>query len=185
MKSISRGSVPADKFSVPAGFIKTGGALGFGVSHADRLKALRALEAVRAFEGDDAAEPGGGDPGGRRLQELSDDGVFADLPDGATVVEKKRTPAVYTRPAFQTHGWNGAGVVIVVRSSAPPADVFGYYARRAAAAGWRAVKAGALGFTNTWSKTYPDGAEASLSLTFAPGASIYTLDGGTTAIAPR
>jgi hypothetical protein len=129
--------------------------------------------------------PAGGDPGGRRLQELSDDDVFAELPDGATVVEKKRNPAFYSRRAFQAHGWVGPSVVMVFRSSAPPADVFRFYDRRAAAAGWRATGIGGLGFTNRWSKIYPDGAEARLFLAFVRSEQAYSLDGGIAPIVPR
>lgn len=132
--------------------------------------------------------PAGGDPGGRRLKELSDDEVFAALPNGAKLIEETRSPAHYQRPGFTGGGWRGPSVVIVFKSSAPPAEVYGFYARRAVAAGWRPTGAGALGFTNRWSKTYPDGAQAWLFLALVPssktGGPVYSLEGGIAPVVP-
>ena len=127
--------------------------------------------------------PAGGDPGGRRLQELSGDRVFPALPPGATTIRVTRSPAHYRQPGFAGGGWDGPGVVLRLRSSAPPADVYGFYARRAAAAGWRPTASGALGVTDRWAKTYPDGAAATLLLallTLSHSASerVYELSGG-------
>jgi hypothetical protein len=109
--------------------------------------------------------PAGGDPGGRRLKELGGDAVFAAVPAGATRVRVTRTPARYRKPALQGVGFTGPSVTVTFRSVAPPADVYRFYARRARAAGWRATASGALGFTDRWRKTYPDGAAATLLLT--------------------
>jgi hypothetical protein len=132
--------------------------------------------------------PAGGDPGGRRLKELSDDEVFAALPDGAKMVEETRTPARYRQPAFQTGGWDGPSVVIAFKSSAPPADVFRFYARRAAAAGWRPQAGPEAERARVWLKTYPDGAEATLLLTLLPssktGGQVYYLSGGIAPVVP-
>ncbi len=108
--------------------------------------------------------PAAGDPGGRRLRELGSDGVFAALPDGATMIGVTRSRAHYRKPGFTGGGWDGPSVVVTFTSSAPPADVYRFYARRAAAAGWRPTAKGALGFTDRWAKTYRDGASATLNL---------------------
>jgi hypothetical protein len=125
----------------------------------------------------------GGDPGGRRLKELSGDRVFAATPGGATKVRVKRTPARYAEPGFTGGGWHGPGVIVTFKSSAPPADVYRFYARRAAAAGWRPTASGALGVTDRWAKTYPDGASATLVLALLglsrPASErVYSLSGG-------
>jgi hypothetical protein len=132
--------------------------------------------------------PAGGDPGGRRLHELSGDPVFAALPDGATMIHTKRTPAHYRQPGFSGGGWDGPGLELTFRTSTPPADVYRFYAEQAGAAGWRATAAGALGLTDRWAKTYPDGAPATLVLTLltrAPAVSerLYTLSGGVAPVA--
>jgi hypothetical protein len=108
--------------------------------------------------------PAGGDPGGRRLRELSSDRVFAAFPDGATMVHVTRSPARHREPGFTGGGWDGPSVVVTFTSSAPPADVYRFYARHAAASGWHPTAKGALGLTDRWAKTYPGGAPATLSL---------------------
>ena len=105
----------------------------------------------------------GGDPGGKRLKELGNDPVFAVLPPRATIVKLTRTPARYRQPAFQTGGWDGPSVSLVLRSPAPRAAVYRFYNRRAEAAGWRVTAVGGLGLPDSWRKTYPDGAPAYLS----------------------
>src|SRR2546428_10803908 len=108
--------------------------------------------------------PAGGDPGGKRLKELSHDLVFAAVPRGATIVKLTRTPARYRKPGFEGGGWDGPGVSLMFKSSAPPADVYRFYDRRAGAAGSRATPSGALGLSDRRAKTSPGGATASLSL---------------------
>jgi hypothetical protein len=108
--------------------------------------------------------PAGGDPGGRRLRELAADRVFATTPREARGVGVRRIPAVYRHPAFQGAGWDGPTVVVSFADSAPLATVYRFYARRAAAAGWRPGGRNGLGFTDRWAKTYPDGAAATLAL---------------------
>jgi len=125
----------------------------------------------------------GGDPGGRRLHELAGDPVFAALPQGANTVKVTRTPARYRKPGFTGGGWTGPSVVVTFTSSAPPAVVFRFYAQRAAAAGWRPTAKGALGLTDRWAKTYPDGAPATLGLALltrsqAASDRRYSLSGG-------
>ncbi len=123
-----------------------------------------------------------GDPGNRRLHELGGDSVFAATPAGATGVRVTRTPARYRKPGFSGGGWDGPSVVFAFESSAPPGEVYRFYAQRAAAAGWRPTATGALGLTDRWAKTYSDGADATLTLTLLDRSqSRYRLSG---AIAP-
>jgi hypothetical protein len=124
--------------------------------------------------------PAGGDPGGTRLQELSSDRVFAALPAQATPAGVKRTPAHYRKPGFTGGGWTGPTVVVTFTSSAPPADVFGFFGQRAAAGGWQPTATGALGLTDRWSKDYSDGAPATLFLASLGNGSerTYLLSGG-------
>ena len=121
--------------------------------------------------------PAGGDPGGKRLHELSGDPVFAALPGGATVVDVTRTPAQYRKPGFSGGGWDGPTVVVTFQSSEPPADVFRYFDGRAASSGWHATASGALGLTDRWSKEYDGGAQATLLLAHLRGP-LYRLYGG-------
>jgi hypothetical protein len=111
-----------------------------------------------------SSTPAGGDPGGRRLQELSSDRVFAAVPDGATQVSTVRREAHYRKPGFTGGGWRGPTVIVTFKTPSPPADVYRFYARRARAAGWKPTAKGALGLTDRWAKTYPDGAFATLTL---------------------
>jgi hypothetical protein len=131
--------------------------------------------------------PSGGDPGGRRLRELASDAVFSARPPGAPRVVVTRTPARYREPGFDAGGWHGPAVTATFRSAAPPATVYRFYARRAQAAGWHATKSGALGLADTWTKTYPDGADATLVLSLLTHATsgpprLYTLSGGVTPV---
>jgi hypothetical protein len=121
--------------------------------------------------------PAGGDPGGRRFHELDADGVFAGLPGGAKRIRVKRTPAHYWQPGYTGGGWRGPSVVVAFTSSVSPAGVFRFYARRAAVAGWRPTAKGALGLSDRWTKTYPDGAPATLLLAQL-GRGRYSLSGG-------
>lgn len=121
--------------------------------------------------------PAGGDPGGKRLHELSNDPVFAALPEGATAVDVVRTPASYRKPGFSGGGWDGPSVVVTFTSSQPPADVFRFFDQRAASSGWTATASGALGLTDRWSKEYDGGAAATLLLANLRG-TLYRLYGG-------
>jgi hypothetical protein len=115
----------------------------------------------------------GGDPGNRRLDELSADAAVRARPPGATEVHVLRTPARYVQPGITGGGWHGPGVVVSFTSAAPPAAVFRFYAQQAEQAGWLAGGSGGLGLTDTWRKSFPDGAAATLllsPLTSQPGA---------------
>lgn len=129
--------------------------------------------------------PAGGDPGGKRLGALADDGVFAALPEGATEVETERRKARYREPGFSGGGWDGPAVVVTFSASTTPEEVYAFYAQRAEAAGWTPTAEGRLGLTDRWAKTFPDGAPATLSLALLDDASparTYRLSGG---IAPE
>jgi hypothetical protein len=128
-----------------------------------------------------SSTPAGGDPGGRRLKALGDDRVFAALPDGATRVSTIRSGARYRKPGFSGGGWDGPSVVVTFETTAPPAEVYRFYARQAQAAGWEPTAAGALGATDRWAKTYPDGARATLTLALVSGDApqrVYRVAGG-------
>ena len=107
-----------------------------------------ALVAIVAAAATACGTPAGGDPDGRRLHELAADRVFAATPPGATGAVVRRIPARYRHPAFQGAGWDGPTVLVSFADSAPPATVYGFYARRAAAAGWRPLGRNGLGFTH-------------------------------------
>ena len=128
-----------------------------------------------------SSTPAGGDPGGRRLKELSGDPIFAALPDGATRMGTTRLGAHYRKPGFSGGGWDGPTVVVTLRTASPPAEVYRFYARRAEAAGWQPTAEGALGLTDRWAKTYSDGAPATLALALLSHESsgrVYRLSGG-------
>jgi hypothetical protein len=125
--------------------------------------------------------PAGGDPGDKRLNQLTSDRVFAALPDGATEVDTTEQPARYRKPGFSGGGWDGPSVVVTFKTSAPPAAVYRFYAQNAESAGWKPTAAGRLGLTDRWAKTYSDGAPATLSLVLLDQESsqrTYRLSGG-------
>jgi hypothetical protein len=125
----------------------------------------------------------GGDPGDRRLHELADDRVFSRLPASATAAALTRTAARHVQPAFEAEGWDGPSVVFTFGASGRPQVIFRFVADLAAAAGWHPTKKGALHLADAWTKTYPDGAAATLVLTVRPvdearSEHTYTLAGG-------
>lgn len=127
--------------------------------------------------------PKGGDPGNRRLHELAADPIFAARAPGAGPVTITEIRARYVKPGFDAGGWHGPGIVVSFASAAPPRAVYGFYARSARAAGWRATSIGALHVTDAWRKTYRDGARGTLLLSLldlrrASGQRRYRLSGG-------
>jgi hypothetical protein len=147
--------------------------------------ALAAL-AVLALTGC-GGTPAGGDPGDRRLKELAAEPVFSVQPQGATVISTTQTKATYQKPGFTGGGWRGPSVVVKFTSSTPPVDVYRFYGTHAAASGWTPTSAGSLGVTDAWTKTYPDGAAATLLLSRlgtppAGTKATYLLSGG---VAPK
>ena len=134
--------------------------------------------------------PPGGDPGGKRLEELAGDAVFAARPDGATLVGTKRTKATYQKPGFTGGGWRGPSVEVTITSGASPVDVYRFYGARAEAAGWSPGASGSFGVTDRWTKTYPDGARATLLFSLlgnppAGSAGTYLLSGGVAPVVGR
>ncbi len=132
--------------------------------------------------------PSGGDPGGHRLQELARDRVFSAHPLGATVVSTKPTKAAHQQPGFTGGGWRGPSVVVTLTSAAPAAEVYRFYGARAVADGWKPVAAGSLRVTDRWSKTFPDGAPATLLISVlgmpvAGAPQRYVLSGGIAPVA--
>ena len=110
-------------------------------------------------------QPGGGDPGNKRLHQLSSDPVFSSLPAGAVATGPlTMSPARYRAPAFQPAGWDGPSVSLTFTSTQPPASVFSSFQASAASAGWIPANRNALGYPQTWTKTYPDGVPGNLSL---------------------
>jgi hypothetical protein len=103
--------------------------------------------------------------------------VFATQPRGATAASTVKKPARRRDTAFQGSGWEGPAVVQTFAAPGPPAGVYRFYAKAARGAGWRATASGALGLTDRWAKTYPDGAAATLVLSRL-GAGTYRLSGG-------
>ena len=132
--------------------------------------------------------PSGGDPGGHRLRELARDRVFSAQPPSATGVSKKTTKAAYQQPGFTGGGWRGPSVVVTLTSAAPAAEVYRFYAARAVAAGWKPVAAGSVHVPDSWSKTFPDGAPATLLISVlgmpvAGAPQRYVLSGGIAPVA--
>jgi len=116
-------------------------------------------------------QPNAGDPGNHRLNQLSNDHVFAALPPGAVAKgPQTKTPARYRTPAFQPPGWDGPSVTLTFTNPKPPAAVFSFFQASAASAGWHPANRNALGYPQTWTKTYPDGVHAVLSLIQTPRA---------------
>jgi hypothetical protein len=136
-----------------------------------RLAALIALLSASAVAGVGcgASTPAGGDPGDRRLHALRADPAVASPPPGAQSVAVHETKATYRKPGFDAGGWDGPSVVVTFTSSAGPAEVYRYYARRAEAAGWQPTAKGALNLTDRWAKTFDSGAPARLFLAQFPG----------------
>jgi hypothetical protein len=133
--------------------------------------------------------PAGGDPGGKRLTELAGDGVFSARPASAKLLSLVKTKAAYTEPGFDGGGWRGPSIVVTFTSAAPPVDVYRFYDAHAAAVGWIPLASGALRVTDRWTKTYPDGARATLSIVVlgippAGAAGTYLLSGGIATVTP-
>jgi hypothetical protein len=133
--------------------------------------------------------PAGGDPGGKRLTELAADRVFSARPANAKLVSVVKTKAAYAKPGFDGGGWHGPSIVVTFTSGARPVDVYRFYGGHATAAGWTPLGSGALHVTDRWTKTYADGARATLSIVVlrvppAGAAGTYLLSGGIATVTP-
>lgn len=87
-----------------------------------------------------------------------------------------RTPARYRKPGLDGGGWDGPAIALKFTSAQSAASVFTYYAAQTSKLGWVATKNNALGYPQGWTKTYPDGTRAELTLT---DLEIQTPTGGT------
>jgi hypothetical protein len=152
-----------------------------------RTVALLALGAL-ALPGCGGPPPGG-DPGGKHLTELARDPVFSARPANAKLVSVVKTRAMYTKPGLDGGGWRGPSIVVTFSSAKRPADVYRFYGVHAAAGGWAPLSSGALKVTDRWTKTYPDGARATMSIVVlrvppADAAGTYLLSGGIATVTP-
>jgi hypothetical protein len=107
--------------------------------------------------------------------------VFAQLPPGAQDRALEKTPAKHREGGFTGGGWAGPAVVLSFTSSGDPADVARFYDHLATQNGWQGKAAGSLGVTDRWTKTYSDGAPATLFLAHLPNGQ-FRLSGG---VAPK
>ena len=135
--------------------------------------------------------PGTGDPGNKRLNQLSTDPIFASLPPGAQQSGPMvKSPAKYRTPAFQPAGWDGPAVKVTFADVQPPESVFLFYTANAVAAGWApGSNRNVLGYPENWTKNFPGNWLASLGLidmsasTARPGeAHTYVLNASAPAI---
>jgi hypothetical protein len=126
----------------------------------------------------------GGDPGNVRLNALAGERVFHSLAPGSTAAgPPEQTPARYDQPGFAGGGWHGPAVTLTFTNSASPAAVFSYYQDQVGSSGWTATgNRNTLGYPQVWTKPYPGGSEAYLSLldldlhTSGTGRSRYVLN---------
>jgi len=126
--------------------------------------------------------PGTGDPGNKRLNELTNDKVFSILPPNVSLSGQIiKTPAEYRHPAFQTAGWDGPSVEMIFTSTDTKAVVYKFYAAMAAETGWQPRSTDRDGYIDSWTKIYSDRAEAILIL-YGPTGHTYKLVGSTPAI---
>jgi len=110
--------------------------------------------------------PGTGDPDNIRLNQLSADPVFASLPASAQQIGPvEKVPANYRSPAFEPAGWDGPSVKVTFADGQPPESVFSFYTSSTTASGWMpSANRNALGFPETWTKTFSGHWLASLGL---------------------
>ena len=111
---------------------------------------------------------GEGDPGNARLHQLAADRVFDALPPDARSPRITLNPAKWRETPFQGAGgaWDGPSVLVTFQSSAGARSVFEYYGKQAPAHGWIANLKGSLHVYDRWKKTYPNGAEAWLRISW-------------------
>lgn len=92
------------------------------------------------------------DPGNRLLRAMAADPVFAQPPPGATRASVREKPAKWRSSWFGGGGWDGPAVTLTFTSDRSVREVYGFYARRAAEAGWTPYQTLSEGFTRTWEK---------------------------------
>jgi hypothetical protein len=115
---------------------------------------------------------------------LAGEKVFQSLPPGSQADGPMvRTPARYVHPGFDGGGWHGPAVTLTFTSTGSAASVFSFYERRVGTLAWTATGSrNVLHYPQVWTKPYPRGANAYLSLTdldihnHRPGGSRYVLN---------
>ena len=107
-----------------------------------------------------------GDPGNKRLDQLSADPIFAELPSGAELIgHMEKTPAKWQDNGwFEPSSWNGPAVRITFVDSDAPDAAFSFYANLATTSGWVSNGNTKDGYPVAWTKKFPSGWEGSLGL---------------------
>jgi hypothetical protein len=104
------------------------------------------------------------DPGNKLLTELSRDPVFAVPPPAANDVHLVRYPAAYVNEGLGESSWENPHIMLTFKSSAPPIEIFRFYAQRASVAGWRVTKRNPRGVPTDWEKVYDGGTYAAMGI---------------------
>lgn len=109
---------------------------------------------------------GAGDPGDKRLNQLSADPIFGALPAGAQLEgHLEKTPAKWQDNGwFEPSSWNGPAVRITVIVPGPPDAALSFYADLAATSGWVGNGNEKDGNPVDWTKKFPGGWQGSLGL---------------------
>ncbi|MBV8219771.1 MAG: hypothetical protein JO325_15010 [Solirubrobacterales bacterium] len=125
-----------------------------------------------------------GDPGNRRLQQLAGDPIFHSLASSATTPRLTLSPAMYQQTDFGAGGWSGPSVTLTFSSLKSRRSIYERIAENARGDGWRPVNISRFGSPESWYKTYPNGATATLGIVWLgpanppPGPVQYQLSGG-------
>jgi hypothetical protein len=125
-----------------------------------------------------------GDPGNRRLYQLAADPIFHSLSASATSRRLTLSPAMYQQADFGVGGWSGPSVVLTFSSSKALRSVYAQVAEEARSDDWHPVNVSRFGSPESWYKTYPNGATATLGIVWLgpanppPGPIQYQLSGG-------
>ncbi len=118
---------------------------------------------------------GEGDPGGKRLQELLSDPIFAVMPAGSTDMQTTSTPARYQDNGwFEPSGWRGPSITMSFKNSASSSTIRSFYEQQATSDGWRHDPS--LN-SRSWLKVYPNGAKATFILISFSRTDSYLLTG--------
>ena len=109
---------------------------------------------------------GTGDPGDKRLNQLSADAIFASLPSGAQLIGHiEKTPAKWQDNGwFEPSGWNGPSVRLTFSDPRTPDTALAFYANLAIASGWVGNGNKKDGFAVDWTKKFSGGWQGSLGL---------------------
>jgi hypothetical protein len=104
--------------------------------------------------------------GNKILNQLAGEAVFQTFPPDSHATAPLHKAAAYSvQPGFDGGGTNGPAVTLTFASTTAAQTVFEFYASRAQASGWRPNgNRNVLGSLDVWTKPYPAGLTASLSL---------------------